>query len=205
MIRQAELLLHQDRLSEESDHTESARALLQQAVRISAHMTQMRGRALQDLVRVAALFARPEEEQRRGPALHAYSLQLAGSGVRHGGKTLRKGGRAGAPVERPTIFVQSGSLEGSVTQQGDTLELHLHDLEPALRGRHVLISLPLALIMEPVRWSGGNPYAIRSATPVDQEGGVSIPLGQTALRLEKPEERNILEVMFLRLEVRAAE
>jgi hypothetical protein len=40
---------------------------------------------------------------------------------------------------------------------------------------------------------------------VDASGAVTIPLGETELSLEKLEDRNLLEAMFLLLEVRSAE
>src|SRR5579884_3100422 len=110
------------------------------------------------------------------------------------------------PVEQepPIIHLQARALEGTISQQGETLELHLQDLGPELRGRYVTISVPLGALIEPVRWIGGNPRAIRSAVPVDANGQLTTPLGETALRLSDPEERNLLEAMFMLLEVRPA-
>ncbi|MDQ2715600.1 MAG: hypothetical protein M3Z08_11890 [Chloroflexota bacterium] len=205
LIRQAELVLRAFE-RDESERQASARALLRRAMQVSAHMMQMRGRALQDLVRVATLFEQPAEESGQQLAAYTYSWQLTGSGARHGGKVLR---RAEAPTRspetpagQPAIYIQSHSLEGSITQQGNTLELHLQDLDASLHGAYVSVSVPLGGLLEPVRWLGGNPRAIRSSAPVDDHGSLSTPLGETALRLTNTEERNLLEVMFLRLEVR---
>lgn len=205
LIRQAELVLRASD-QDESERQASARALLRRAMQVSTHMMQMRGRALQDLVRVATLFERPAEESGPQPAAYTYSWQLTGGGARHGGKVLRRAETPtrspATPPDQPTIYIQSHTLEGSITQQGDTLELHLQDLDPSLRSRYLSVSVPLGGLLEPVRWLGGNPRAIRSSTPVDEHGSLSMPLGETALRLTNTEERNLLEVMFLRLEVR---
>jgi hypothetical protein len=109
-----------------------------------------------------------------------------------------------ANQEQPVINLQSRGLEGSIVQRGQMLELHLHDLDKELRGQYVTISVPLGSLIEPVRWLGGNPRAIRSAAPVDASGALVIPLGETELQLSDLEDHNLLEVMFLLLEVRAA-
>ena len=92
-----------------------------------------------------------------------------------------------------------------ITQAGNMLELHLRDLELKLRGHYVSISVPLGSLLEPVRWLGGNPRAIRSTVPVDEHGTLRTPLGETELRLSNTEERNLLEAMFLKLDVRLAD
>jgi hypothetical protein len=101
--------------------------------------------------------------------------------------------------------LQARSLTGTITQKGQTLELHLQDLDSALRGHPVIVSVPLGSLLEPIRWIGGNPRSIRSSMAVDASGSVTIPLGQTELNLENQEDRNLLEAMFLLLEVRSAE
>jgi hypothetical protein len=113
--------------------------------------------------------------------------------------------RSAAGHELPIIHLQARSIMGTITQQGQTLELHLQDLDQALREHHVIVSVPLGSLIEPIRWIGGNPRSIRSSTPVDKTGALTIPLGQTDLRLEIQEDRNLLEAMFLLLEVRSAE
>jgi hypothetical protein len=61
----------------------------------------------------------------------------------------------------------------------------------------------LGSLLEPVRWRGGNPRAIRSTGPVLPDGTLVTPLGLTDLLLQNTEERNLLEAMFLLIEVRA--
>jgi hypothetical protein len=166
----------------------------------------MRSRALKDLVRVATLFDGPHSPGEQEPATRSYSPLIgAGSTPRHG-KVVRRADTAlrsaGKAVEPPSIFLQSHPLEGSITQHENTLELHLQDLDETLRGHYVNISVPLGSILEPVRWTGGNPRAIRSIAPVDKDGTLRTPIGQTDLRLDQPEDRSMLEVLFLLLEVR---
>jgi hypothetical protein len=98
----------------------------------------------------------------------------------------------------------SGNLDGSIHQNGRRLELHLRNLDPTMRGRTVLISVPLGGLIEPIRWLGGNPLAIRSITPVDETGKLVTPLGETDLSLHDAEEYSLLNVMFTGLTVRVA-
>jgi len=56
-----------------------------------------------------------------------------------------------------------------------------------------------------VRWIGGNPHAIRSQVPVGEDGTLTTPLGSTDLRLSEPEDHNLLEAMFKKLDVRSAD
>ena len=70
-------------------------------------------------------------------------------------------------------------MRGSITQNQDVLELHLEDLGQELRGQFLLISVPFGSLLEPVRWTGGNPRAIRSQVPVAEDGSLSTPLGST--------------------------
>ncbi len=209
LISQAEALFHQGR-SERVDNDVAARSILQLALSISARISQnlLRHRALRDLVRVANLFEGSTSEQ--DTAVHAYTPRLAGAGSTRGGKKvvrradtpLRKNG---APLEEPAIILQSRSLEGTVTQREQTLFLQLQDLAEELRGRHVMITVPLGALLEPVRWRGGNPRAIRSSAPVDAQGTLITPLGETELQLSDNEEHNLLEAMFMLLEVRGTD
>jgi hypothetical protein len=206
LIRQAEAILRQAR-HDHADGIPAARSLLQLAMRVSTNITQssLRSRALQDLVRVATLFDGPHSPAEQEPPAYTYSPLLGAGGPRRG-KVVRRADTAlrsaGKAAEQPAIYLQSHVLVGSITQQEDMLELQLHDLNEKLRGHYLSISVPLGSLIEPVRWIGGNPRAIRSVTMVDQDGTVRTPLGQTELRLARPDERNLLEVMFLLLEVR---
>lgn len=206
-ISQAEALLYQGR-HEHVDTDAEARSLLQLAIRISAHIGQssIRRQALQDLVRVATLFdGAPAAEQDR-PDARSYTPVFAGSGSVRGQKagynptTLERS----AQLEPPALILQSQHLDGRIEQHEQTLVLHLQDLDASLRGHHVNISVLLGSLLEPVQWSGGNPRKIRSATPVDEHGRLVMPLGKTSLRLSNPEDRNLLEALFLHVEVQAA-
>ena len=205
LISQARAVLKEAR----HDHVDNdvwARSLLQQALRMSSHIMQstLRQRALQNLVEVATLYIaiQPDEQ---GPAAHTYtSLVASGSGTRKG-KTRRRAEMLGRPMGEPVIDLQSGSLVGLVTQHEDTLELHLQDLDASLRGHYVLVSVPLGSILEPVRWLGGNPHAIRSQSPVNERGSLKTPIGKTELRLTDAEDHNLLEAMFKKLDVRPTE
>lgn len=206
LIKQAEAILRQAR-HDHADGTAAARSLLQLAMRVSANITQssMRGRALQDLVRVATLFNGPHSPAEQEPPAYTYS-PLVGAGGPRRGKVVRRADTAvrsaGKAAEQPAIYLQSQALEGSITQLENMLELQLHDLNEKLCGHYLSISVPLGSLIEPVRWIGGNPWAIRSVTVVDQDGTLRTPLGQTELRLARPDERSLLEVMFSLLEVR---
>ncbi len=206
LIGQAEAVLRQARL----DHTDGdaqARSLLQWAMRMSAHIMQngMRARALRDLVRVATITDDVHSSEEQGLASRSYAPVIGASGTRHG-KTLRKADvharSTGTPAEQAVIYLQSSPLDGNILQREGVLELHLHDLDEKLRGRYLTISVPLGSLIEPVRWIGGNPRTIRTEAPVDKDGTLITPLGETDLRLSNPDERNLLEVMFLLLEVR---
>lgn len=206
LIRQAEVVLRQAR-REHTDGEAYARSLLQWAMRVSAQITQssQRVKALHDLVRVATVTEGTHDPGEQIQAAHSYSPLIGAGGTRRG-NVLRKADAVVRSAETPSgqavIFLQSSPLEGSITQHEDTLELHLQDLDEKLRGKHLTISVPLGSLIEPVRWIGGNPRAIRTIVPVDKDGRIVTPLGQTDLRLNNPDERNLLEVMFLRLEVR---
>ena len=205
LISQAQAVLREAR----HDHANNdawARSLLQQALRMSSHIMQstLRQRALQDLVEVATLYTsiQSDEQAPAAPSLHSYtSLVATGSGTRKG-KTRRRAEMLERPKGEPVIDLQSGSLEGLVTQHEDTLELHLQGLDESLRGHYILISVPLGSILEPVRWLGGNPHAIRSQSPVNDRGSLKTPIGKTELRLTDAEDHNLLEAMFKKLDVR---
>jgi hypothetical protein len=202
-IRQAEALYHQSR-RDHTDESAHARFLLQQALRISARIMQsnMRIRALHDLVRIANLFDDLAESVQLGPAVYSYSPVLVGGSH---GRAMRRAETIMRPTANPaaqdTIYLQSNLLEGSITQQGDMLELHLQDLDKKLRGQYLTISVPLGSLIEPIRWVGGNPRTIHSIAPVDEHGMLNTPLGRTELRFGNQEERNLLEATFLLLEV----
>ncbi len=207
LITQADAVLKQAR-REHRDDAALARALLQLAIKSGTRIDQssMRSRALQDLVRVAASAAGPEAPQEPS-ALYSYSPSLAGAGGARHGKTVRKATSphaAGPAHEYPAIQLQDRSFTGTITQLGETLILHLQDLDNALRGQIVNISVPLGSLIEPVHWLGGNPRAIRSASAVDEQGILDVPLGTTQLQLDNPKDRPLLEVMFMRVEIHPA-
>lgn len=205
LISQAEAILHQAR-HEHLDNDEAARSLLQLALHVSAHIQQssLRRQALQDLVRVATLFRSFDESQSASREVHSYSPVLTGnSGTRRGVAVPRADSNLRAhPADNAVIHLHAHALTGSVIQQGEMLELHLQNLGAALRGQFVTISILLGSLLEPVRWQGGNPWAIQSTVPVDEHGTLVTQLGKTDLRLTLPEDRNLLEAMFMLLEVR---
>jgi hypothetical protein len=210
LISQAEALFRQGR-REHVDNDVAARTLLKLALSIGARINQsmLRQRALRDLVRVANLFDDSATEQ-NPDAYASYTPRLVGAGgARSGKKALRRVDTPlpspGAPLEEPAIILHARSLEGTITQREQTLFLQLRDLAEELRGRHVTITIPLGALLEPVRWRGGNPRSIRSTVPVDAQGTLITPLGETELQLSDSEEHNLLEAMFMLLEVRAAD
>ncbi|GHO89512.1 hypothetical protein [Dictyobacter formicarum] len=205
LISQAEAILRQAR-HEHNDNDEAARSLLQLALRVSAHITQssLRRQALKDLVRVATLFGGATAPEDSTSNTYTYTPVMAGGGGVRRGKTLTRAesNLRTNPADQAIIHLQAQNLEGSVIQHGETLELHLQDLDPSLRGQYVTISVFLGSLLEPVRWLGGNPHAIRSVVPVNENGMLITPIGQTELSLTQAEERNLLEAMFMLLEVR---
>jgi hypothetical protein len=209
-VSQAETVLLQAR----HDHVnadDTARTLLQSALRISARIGQnkLRQEALHDLVRVATLFDGATSPEGAQPGVQTYVPLIGGSSVPRRKRTVRgveaplRGG-AGSSQEHLSIRLQAKSLEGSISQDGRMLQLHLLDLNPALRAQYISVSVLLGGLVEPVHWLGGNPHAIRSATRVDETGSITMSLGETDLQLAEPEEYRLLEAMFLLLEVRAA-
>lgn len=208
LVSQAEAILQQAR-RDHSDNDVTARRLLQLAITISAHIAQshVRREALHDLVRVALLFEGPSPPRAEEPGVHTYVPSLAGAGGMRGGrKILRRAEMlTRSPHQEqpiiPIIYLQSRFLEGSITQHGAMLELHLQDLDESLRGQYVTVSVLLGTLIEPVRWIGGNPHAIRSPVPVDASGGLTMSLGETELQLDRSEDHNLLEAIFLRIEV----
>ncbi len=205
LINQAQAVLRVAR-HDHGDNDAWARALLQQSLTMSSHIMQsaMRQRALQNLVEVA-LLATGESEDEQNPAIHTYSsLVGAGSGARTG-KTRRRAEMLERSAGEPFIELQSGALQGAITQRDDILELRLRHLDMPLRGHFLQVAVPLGSLIEPVRWSGGNPRAIRSQSPVDSEGNLAMQLGKTELRLTTPEDRNLLEAMFKKLDVRSVD
>lgn len=212
LINQAEAVLLQAR-HDGTDESSTARSLLQLALRISTHIGQsnVRRSALHDLIRVATLFEGPATPSTENPTIYSYTPVLTGAGGKRSfGKVTRGLAEASArppylPQGQAVIYVQTKSLEGSIVQRGSTLELHLHDLDQALRGQYVQVSVPLGALIEPVHWRGGNPSAVRSEVPVDASGSITIPLGETELQLTELEDYRLLEAMFLLLEVRRAD
>ncbi|HEY6543031.1 MAG TPA: hypothetical protein VIZ18_18965 [Ktedonobacteraceae bacterium] len=202
LINQAQSVLRVAR-HEHGDNDAWARALLQQSLTMSSHIMQsaLRQRALQNLVEIALLAAGYSEDE-QNPAIHTYSsLVGAGSGSRTG-KTRRRAEMLEHAAGEPSIELQSGALQGAISQRDDILELRLRHLDTPLRGHYLQIAVPLGSLIEPVLWLGGNPRAIRSQSPVDSEGNLAMQLGKTELRLTTPEDRNLLEAMFKKLDVR---
>jgi hypothetical protein len=201
LIGQARSVLRQAH-RERSDEDAWARALLQQAMGISRYIMQgtLRQRALRDLVEVASLSQAGSGAPPASPDALSYSALVgAGSGSR--GRRMRRAEMLSRPDEQVSIELRADSLEGTITQEGEMLILRLVDLGESLRGKFLQISVPLGTLLEPVRWLGGNPYAIRSAGLVGPDGVLVTPLGRTDLRLSNPEDRNLLETLFKRLDV----
>lgn len=202
LIGQARAILRQAH-REHSDQDIWARSLLQQAMQMSRYIMQstMRQRALRDLVEVASLYPDTRTDTPPGQATLSYSALVgAGSGTR--GRRLRRADMISRPNEQASIDLRADALDGRITQEGDMLILRLVDLDESLRGKTLLITVPLGTLLEPIRWLGGNPYAIRSAGPVGADGTLTTPLGHTELLLSNPEERNLVETLFKKLDVR---
>ncbi len=204
LINQAQTVLLAAR-HEHGDNDAWARALLQQSLVMSSHIMQsaLRQRALQNLVEVALLATGDEDVQQ--PPIHTYSSLIGAGGGARTGKIRRRAEMLERPAGEPAIELQSGSLQGAIVQRDDILELRLRHLDTSLRGHYLHVAVPLGTLIEPVRWFGGNPRAIRSQSPVDGEGNLSMQLGKTDLRLTTPEDRNLLEAMFKKLDVSPVE
>jgi hypothetical protein len=205
LIAQAKAVLRQAH-RERSDQDVWARSLLQQAMQISRYIMQgtLRQRALRDLVEVASLTVPPSTSAVSDIPAEQTPLSyapLVGSGSGTRGRTMRRAEIGTHSNEPGSIDLRANALEGSITQQDDLLILHLAELEERLRGKSLLVSIPLGTLLEPIRWLGGNPYAIRSTNPVSIDGKLSIPLGRTELHLSNPEERNLVETLLKRLDV----
>jgi hypothetical protein len=202
LINQAAEVLREAR-RKHSDHDAWARTLLQQAIYLSSHIMEstQRQRALQNLVEVATFFG-----DTTTPAADSYLPVLsAGSSTRQS-IIRRRADTLGRPTGQATLYLQTASKqEGMITQNQDILELHLEDLGQELRGRFLIISIPFGSLLEPVRWIGGNPLAIRSQVPVGEDGSLTTPLGSTDLQLSTQEDHNLLEAMFIKLDIRAAD
>ncbi len=208
LISQAEAVLRYSR-PDHIDNDEAARALLQLALHVSAHIVQstIRRQALHDLVRVATLFAGPQAPEEHDPHVRSYTPVMAGAGGMRRGKVVRRSDVIARSHNQDQQFIEihSDALEGRVVQNGQMLELHLRDLDVTLRGRFLTISVLLGSLLEPVRWLGGNPLAIRSTSRVDEAGTLVTPLGQTDWLMSNPEEHNLLEAMFMLLQVRPSD
>jgi hypothetical protein len=200
LINQAAEVLRRDRY-ERKNNDAWARSLLQQAIYLSSNVKQsmQRQQALQNLVEVATFF-----DDTTTPAADSYLPVLStGSGTRQS-KIRRRADTLGHPKGQVAIYLQTASSkqEGMITQNQDVLELHLEDLGQELRGRFLIITIPIGSLLEPVRWIGGNPRAIRSKVPVSEDGSLTTPLGSTDLQLSNPEDHNLLEAMFIKLDIR---
>ena len=202
LINQAQTVLQVAR-HEHGNNDAWARALLQQSLTMSSHIMQsaLRQRALQNLVEVAVLAAGDSQDE-QNPTTRTYSSLVGAGNSARAGKTRRRAEMLERPAGEPTIELQSGTLQGSVTQLDDILELHLHNLDKPLRGHYLQIAVLLGSIIEPVRWVGGNPRAIRSQSPVSDQGNLTMQLGKTDLRLTIAEDRNLLEAMLKKLDIR---
>ena len=204
-ISQAEAVIQQGRRTKNDTEAE-ARSLLQMALRIGAQIVQIsiRRQALHDLVRVATLAQGQVGSQDDDPNKRSYTPTLVAIGGMRGKKVVRRADalhRSQETDESLAIPLQSHALEGRIVQSGDVLELHLKDLDQALRGQHVRVSVLLGSLLEPVRGYGGNPHMLISPAPVAADGSLRMPLGETDLRLSNTEEYHLLETMFMLLEV----
>jgi hypothetical protein len=202
LVGQARVILRQAH-RELDDADAWARSLLQQAMGISRYIMQatLRQRALCDLVAVAGLARPAADAAPASPATLSYSACIgAGGGSR--GRRVRRAEMLSRSGGQVSIELRADSLEGTITQEGEMLILRLVDLDERLRGKFLLISVPLGTLLEPVRWLGGNPYAIRSSVLVGSDGVLMTPLGRTELLLSNPEDRNLLETLFKKLDIR---
>jgi hypothetical protein len=202
LISQAQAILcqaHHDHI----DQDDAARALLRMALSVSAYITQssLRRSALKELVFVATLFDGPQAPTQDDSQTYIYSPVLTSTGGRS--RIVRHADMLSCSqfFDANSIEIQSQTLVGRIVQHDGILELHLQDLAQSWCGHYVTVSVLLGSLLEPVRWHGGDPRAIRSTLPVQMDGSLVAPLGQTDLHLQKTEERNLLEAMFMLLEV----
>lgn len=205
LVGQARSILRQ--ASGEYDDADTwARLLLQQAMGVSRYIMQgtLRQRALRDLVEVASLSRLTSGEAPASQATLSYSALVgASSGSR--GRRMRRAEMLSRPGEQASIELRANALEGTITQEGELLILRLVGLDEGLRGKFLLISVPLGTLLEPVRWLGGNPYAIRSTGPIGPDGVLVTAVGRTELLMSNPEDRNLLETLFKKLDIRPLE
>ena len=203
LINQAAEVLREAR-RKHNDHDTWARSLLQQAIYLSSHIMEstQRQRARRNLVEVATFFI-----DTTSPAADSYLPALSAASGPRQNKVTRRADTLERPHGQAVIYLQTGvsKKEGTITQNQDVLELHLEDLNQELRGRFLLITIPFGALLEPVRWIGGNPRAIRSKVPVSEDGSITTPLGTTNLQINDPEDHNLLEAMFIKLDIRLAE
>jgi hypothetical protein len=203
LINQAAEVLREAR-HKHNDHDVWARSLLQQAIYLSSHIMEstQRQRARRNLVEVATFFI-----DTTSPAADSYLPALSAASGPRQNKITRRADTLERQHGQAVIYLQTGASkkEGTVTQNQDVLELHLEDLNQELRGRFLFITIPFGSLLEPVRWIGGNPRAIRSKVPVAEDGSITTPLGTTNLQLDDPEDHNLLEAMFIKLDIRLAE
>lgn len=197
LIGQAEAVLLQAQ-EEGNDRDTHARSLLQQAIQIGMRISpnSMRNQALSDLVRVANLSTsagKPASDQ-------PHYIASVGTDATHHASVMRRGELIGQ--EPQALYLQSNAFKGFITKDQDILLLHLQELDKTLYGHHILVSVALGPLIDPIQWTGGNPQQIHSTDTVDERGTIQLPLGRTALRLNDPEERSLLEIIFLQLEVR---
>ena len=142
---------------EHADEDGWARSLLQQAMQLSRYIMQgaLRQRALRDLVEVASLYQTSIAETPGEAGTLSYSALVgAGSGAR--GRTLRRAEMSSRPPEQASIELRAGNLDGSLTQEGDMLILRLVDLTESLRGKSLLVSIPLGTLLETRSLAGGQ-------------------------------------------------
>ncbi len=203
LINQAAEVLREAR-HDHRDYDAWARSLLQQAIYLSSHIMQstQRERALQNLVEVATFF-----DDTTTPAAQSYLPVLTTASGKRQSNIRRRVESLGRPNGQTVIYLQTGlsKHEGMILQNQDVLELHLEDLGQELRGRFLIITIPFGSLLEPVRWIGGNPHAIRSKVPVGEDGSLTTPLGSTDLQMSIQEDYNLLEAMFIKLDIRAAD
>ena len=203
LINQAVEVLREARRNH-NDHDAWARSLLQQAIYLSSHILEstQRQRARRNLVDAATFFI-----DTTSPAADSYLPALSAASGPRQSMITRRADTLGRPHGQAALYLQTGvsKKEGIVTLNQDVLELHLEDLHQELRGRFLLITIPFGSLLEPVRWIGGNPRAIRSKVPVAEDGSITTPLGTTNLQIDDPEDHNLLEAMFTKLDIRLAE